>query len=62
MVTLFVDRKGLTLRADSSALAFYDGDERMGTVPLSNSARVAVQELEAVIGGAGKFISKAFEA
>lgn len=43
MVTLFVDRKGLTLRADSSALAFYDGDERMGTVPLKLLERVCIR-------------------
>lgn len=43
MVTLFVDRKGLTLRADSSALAFYDGNERMGTVPLKLLERVCIR-------------------
>ena len=43
MTTLFIDRKGLTLRADGAALAFYDEDKRMGTVPLKVLERVCIR-------------------
>lgn len=43
MTTLFIDRKGLSLRADSSALAFYDENGRVGTVPLNILERVCIR-------------------
>lgn len=43
MTTLFVDRKGLTLRADGGALAFYQDGERMGTVPIKLLERVCIR-------------------
>ncbi len=43
MTTLYIDRKGLSLRADSSALAFYDESGRVGTVPLKVLERVCIR-------------------
>ncbi len=40
MTSLYVDRRGVTLKADGEALAFYENDERVGTVPLAPLARV----------------------
>lgn len=42
MTTLYLDRKNLSLRADSSALVCYENDKRVATVPLkSYSASVS---------------------
>ncbi|WP_071059076.1 CRISPR-associated endonuclease Cas1 [Pelistega sp. MC2] len=43
MTTLFVDRKGLRLAVDGAALAFYDQDERKGTIPLKSLERVCIR-------------------
>lgn len=43
MTVLFIDRKGLTLRADGAALVLYDGDERVATVPLRILERVCIR-------------------
>lgn len=40
MATLYVDRKNVRLVADGEALAFYENDERVGTVPLAPLQRV----------------------
>ena len=40
MTSLYVDRRGVTLKADGEALVFYEGGERVGTVPLSPLSRV----------------------
>jgi len=40
MSTLYVDRRDVELRADGDALAFYENDERVGTVPLHPLSRV----------------------
>lgn len=40
MTSLYVDRRGVTLKADGEALAFYENGERVGTVPLAPLARV----------------------
>jgi CRISP-associated protein Cas1 len=40
MSSLYVDRKGVELRADGEALAFYENNERVGTVPLAPLDRV----------------------
>lgn len=40
MATLYLDRKGLEVRADGPALALYEGDERLRTVPLALIERV----------------------
>ncbi|WP_338809697.1 CRISPR-associated endonuclease Cas1 [Neisseria leonii] len=42
MVTLFIDRKGLTLRADGGVLTFYDQERRVGTVPVRVLERVCI--------------------
>ena len=33
MSTLYVDRRGVTLKADGEALIFYENEARIGTVP-----------------------------
>lgn len=43
MTTLIIDRAGLEIRDDGSALAFYEGGERRGTVPLKLLERVIFQ-------------------
>lgn len=43
MATLFIDRKGLSLRVDGAALAFYDGEKRAGTVQLKVLERVCIR-------------------
>ena len=43
MTTLIIDRAGMEIRDDGSALAFYDGGERRGTVPLKLLERVIFQ-------------------
>ncbi len=43
MTTLIIDRTGMEIRDDGSALAFYDGGERRGTVPLKLLERVIFQ-------------------
>ncbi|HMW16843.1 MAG TPA: CRISPR-associated endonuclease Cas1 [Accumulibacter sp.] len=40
MSSLYVDRRGVTLKADGEALVFYENDQRVGTVPLAPLARV----------------------
>ena len=40
MTSLYVDRRGVTLKADGEALVFYEGEERVGTVPLAPLSRV----------------------
>lgn len=40
MTSLYVDRRGVTLKADGEALVFYENSERVGTVPLAPLARV----------------------
>jgi len=40
MTSLYVDRRGVTLKADGEALVFYENGERVGTVPLAPLARV----------------------
>lgn len=43
MTTLFIDRKGISLRADGGVLAFYDDTGRIGTVPLRLLERVCIR-------------------
>ena len=43
MTTLVIDRAGLEIRDDGSALAFYEQGERRGTVPLKLLERVVFQ-------------------
>jgi len=38
--SLYVDRRGVEIRFDSEALAFYEGSERIGTVPLAPLERI----------------------
>lgn len=40
MTSLYVDRRGVTLKADGEALVFYENNERVGTVPLAPLSRV----------------------
>ena len=40
MSSLYVDRRGVTLKADGEALVFYENGQRVGTVPLAPLARV----------------------
>ncbi|EXI75189.1 MAG TPA: CRISPR-associated endonuclease Cas1 [Candidatus Accumulibacter phosphatis] len=40
MTSLYVDRRGITLKADGEALVFYENGERVGTVPLAPLSRV----------------------
>ena len=40
MTSLYVDRRGVTLKADGEALVFFENDERVGTVPLAPLSRV----------------------
>lgn len=40
MSSLYVDRRGVSLKADGEALAFYENGERVGTVPLAPLERV----------------------
>ncbi len=40
MTSLYVDRRGVTLKADGEALVFYENGERIGTVPLAPLAWV----------------------
>ncbi len=40
MSSLYVDRRGVALRLDGEALAFYENDERIGTVPIAPLDRV----------------------
>jgi len=40
MTSLYVDRRGVTLKADGEALVFYENGERVGTLPLAPLARV----------------------
>ena len=40
MTSLYVDRRGVTLKADGEALVFYEAGERVGTVPLAPLSRV----------------------
>ena len=43
MTTLYLDRKNLSLRADSSALVCYENDKRVATVPLKILQRVCIR-------------------
>ena len=40
MTSLYVDRRGVTLKADGEALVFHENGERIGTVPLAPLSRV----------------------
>lgn len=40
MTSLYVDRRGVALRADGEALVFHENGERVGTVPLAPLSRV----------------------
>lgn len=40
MTSLYVDRRGVFLKADGEALVFYENNERIGTVPLAPLSRV----------------------
>lgn len=40
MTSLYVDRRGVTLKADGEALVFYENNARVGTVPLAPLSRV----------------------
>ena len=40
MTSLYVDRRGVTLKADAEALVFYENGERIGTVPLAPLSRI----------------------
>ena len=40
MTSLYVDRRGVTLKADGEALVFYENGVRVGTVPLAPLSRV----------------------
>ncbi len=40
MTSLYVDRRGVTLKADGEALVFYENGERIGTVPLAPLSRM----------------------
>lgn len=40
MTSLYVDRRGVTLKADGEALVFYENGARVGTVPLAPLSRV----------------------
>lgn len=40
MTSLYVDRRGVNLKADGEALLFYENDERVGTVPMAPLSRV----------------------
>lgn len=40
MTSLYVDRRGVALKADGEALVFYENGERIGTVPLAPLSRV----------------------
>ncbi len=40
MTSLYVDRRGVTLKADGEALVFYENGERVGTVPFAPLTRV----------------------
>lgn len=40
MTSLYVDRRGVALKADGEALVFYENGERVGTVPLAPLSRV----------------------
>ena len=40
MSSLYIDRRDVTLKADSEALAFYKNSERIGTVPLAPLSRI----------------------
>lgn len=40
MTSLYVDRRGVTLKADGEALVCYENDARVGTVPLAPLSRV----------------------
>lgn len=40
MTSLYVDRRGVTLKADGEALVFYENRERVGTVPMAPLARI----------------------
>lgn len=43
MTSLYIDRRGVTLKADGEALVFYENSERVGTVPLAPLARVFIR-------------------
>jgi len=40
MTSLYVDRRGVTLKADGEALVFYENAQRIGTVPLAPLSRI----------------------
>ena len=40
MSSLYVDRRGVSLKADGEALVFYENSERIGTVPMAPLSRV----------------------
>lgn len=43
MTSLYVDRRGVHLKADGEALVFYENDVRCGTVPLAPISRVVLR-------------------
>ncbi|MCP2041862.1 CRISPR-associated protein Cas1 [Neisseria sp. HSC-16F19] len=43
MCTLFIDRKNLSLRTDGAALALYEQEQRVGTIPLRVLQRVCIR-------------------
>ena len=40
MTSLYVDRRGVTLKADGEALVFFENGDRVGTVPLAPLSRI----------------------
>lgn len=40
MTSLYVDRRGVVLKADGEALVFYENGERIGTVPMAPLSRI----------------------
>jgi len=42
MGTLYIDRKGIHIKLDGSALAFYANGEREGMVPLNPLKRIVI--------------------
>ena len=43
MTSLYVDRRGVRLELDASAIVFYENDERVGTVPINPLSRVFIR-------------------
>jgi CRISPR-associated protein Cas1 len=43
MSTLYIDRKGIEVRTDGEALAFYDNQQRVSTIPIAPLERVFIR-------------------